>query len=117
MGALAVAPCEADDLITGDAHEPRREGDFAPLVARQAAEHLQEDFFGHILGIVLVTEAREGVAVHLVDVRVVQRSECFQIAGLGSLNRPAFRLPLAGAIIAGGEEPVHGISWSREPSQ
>ena len=90
----AVTPGEAHDFIASNAHQPGRERHLAPLVARQAGQHLVHDLFRYILRVMDVAETGEAVAVDLVDVGVVEGGKRLQITRLGGFDNAALGFPV-----------------------
>src|SRR4051794_34802987 len=45
-----------------------------------------------------VAKARESIAIHLVDVAVIQRAQSFEVAGLGGFDDLALRLPIGRVV-------------------
>jgi hypothetical protein len=77
-----------------DAHDPGCKWHLAPLVVRQAVEHLDKDLFRHVFGVVDVAQASEAVTVDLVDVCVVQGGKRLQVTRLSGFDNAALGFPV-----------------------
>ena len=84
------------ELVVGDAEQPRAEGRALVAIAIDGAEGGEERALGDVLGVVVVAEQVEAVAVDAVEVAAIQRPERRAVAlrrahvgEVGVLGRPA----------------------------
>src|SRR5262245_2666910 len=85
------------DGVARDPHEPRREGQAAPLEAAEIGERLMEHFGGEILGFAAAAGAASHERVDLVEVLLVQLREPARI-GLRRLDQQAFVVAARGDL-------------------